>query len=190
MHKDHDKRFTFKPAHESQTDMIHAWLKQDYIAKWIHGAGLQSTLTGLEKFIQYLAEGKSLDRHMEITQHWVGYDGDKTIVYLLTSNVFKNEDSVYAEHSETDGPIITLDIFIVDPEYVGKGLATRMIKAFLMSQCSDVTEVFIDPEQSNKRAIHVYEKVGFINVGEFIASWHPVPHDVMKLKMENLTKDA
>lgn len=179
-------RFTFKPAQESQRDLIHTWLRQDYIAKWIHGVGLQNTLTGLEKFFQYLAEGKSLDRQMKITQHWVGYDSNRPFVYLLTSNVLKNENSEYAKHSETDGSIITLDIFLGDPEYLGKGLAPRLIKEFLLDQFSDVKEVFIDPEQSNERAIHVYGKVGFKNVGEFIASWHPVPHYIMKLNMKEL----
>lgn len=179
-------RFTFKPAQEPQRELIHGWLKQDYIARWIHGVGLQSTLTGLEKFFAYTAEGKSLDRQMTITQHWVGYDGNRPIVYLLSSNVFKSEDSEYAKYSLTDGPMITLDIFLGDPEYLGKGLATRLIKDFLLGQCSDVTEVFIDPEQSNERATHVYEKVGFKKVGEFIASWHPVPHHTMRLNMKDL----
>ncbi|HEX4044966.1 MAG TPA: GNAT family N-acetyltransferase [Gammaproteobacteria bacterium] len=116
----------------------------------------------------------------------MGYDGDKPFVYLLTSNVFKNTADAYAKYSELDGLAITLDIFIGDTEYVGKGLASIVIKEFLLSQFSDISEVFIDPEQSNARAAHVYQKVGFCIVGEFIAPWHPVPHHIMKLDMKNL----
>jgi hypothetical protein len=36
------------------------------------------------------------------------------------------------------------------------------------------------------RATHVYQKVGFRIMGEFIAAWHPVPHHIMKLNMEDL----
>jgi RimJ/RimL family protein N-acetyltransferase len=46
--------------------------------------------------------------------------------------------------------------------------------------------VLIDPEATNTRAIHVYQKVGFKIVGEFIASWHPVPHYQMELHMKDL----
>jgi RimJ/RimL family protein N-acetyltransferase len=46
--------------------------------------------------------------------------------------------------------------------------------------------VLTDPEATNKRAIHVYEKVGFKTIGEFIASWHPVPHYQMELLMHDL----
>lgn len=173
--------FNFKPAQVSQRELIHNWLKQDYISEWIHGVGLKNTLNGLEKFFQYCSEGKSINRQMNITQHWIGYDGDIPFVYLLTSNVFKNEDNEYAKYSNTNGPIITLDIFIGNKDYVGKGFAAHVIKEFLQCEFSDVTEVFIDPEQCNNKAIHVYEKVGFKKVGEFIAAWHKVPHYIMKL---------
>lgn len=178
--------FTFKPAAESQRTLIHDWLKQDYVSEWIHGQGLQNTLTGLEKFFQYQAKGKGLDRETDITQHWIGYDHDQPFVYLLTSNVFKNNTDAYAKYSELDGLAITLDIFICHPDYLGKGLAPTVIKEFLLSQFSDVSEVFIDPEKRNTRATHVYEKVGFRIIGEFIAPWHPVPHHIMKLETKNL----
>jgi RimJ/RimL family protein N-acetyltransferase len=182
--------FTFKPAVESQRELIHQWLQQDYIREWIHGQGLQNTLSGLEKFFQYQANGKGLDRQAKITQHWIGYDGDKPFVYLLTSNVFKNVAGSYAKYSELDGLAVTLDIFIGNTEYLGKGLASAVIKEFLLSEFSDVSEVFIDPEKNNIRATHVYQKIGFRVVGEFIAPWHPVPHHIMKLDMRNLPKCA
>lgn len=181
-------RFSFKPPVVSQRELIHAWLRQDYISEWVHGQGLQNTLAGLEKFFQYQAEGKEIGRETKITQHWVGYDGDKPFVYLLTSNVFKQAEDVYAKYSEEDGPAITLDIFICDPSYLGKGLACEVIRQFLIDQFSDIAEVFIDPEKTNEKAVHVYQKVGFHIVGEFIAAWHPVPHYIMRLNMKDLLK--
>lgn len=179
-------RFIFKPVVDSQRELIHTWLQQDYIGKWIHGQGLRNTLVGLEKFIQYQSEGKGLDRKSEITQHWIGYDDEKPFVYLLTSNVFKDAADEYAKYSETEGLVITLDMFICDADYLGRGLASDVIREFLLSQFPDVSEVFIDPEKKNERAVHVYQKAGFRIVGEFIAPWHPVPHYIMKLNMKNL----
>ena len=95
MNKSHF-RFTFKPAVESQRALIHQWLQQDYISEWIHGKGLQNTLSGLEKFFQH--QGKDLDRQTKITQHWICYDGEKPFAYLLTSNVFKNTADVRIFH--------------------------------------------------------------------------------------------
>ncbi len=178
--------FTFRHVVESQRDLIHFWLQQDYIREWIHGKGLQNTLIGLEKFFQHQTQGQALDYKSKITHHWLGYDGDKPFVYLLTSNILKDADDEYAKYCETDGLAITLDIFIGDPEYVGKGLATVVIREFLLSQFSKVSEIFIDPEKTNARAVHVYQKAGFRIFDEFIAAWHPVPHYRMKLNMKDL----
>lgn len=179
-------RFTFKPAIESQRNLIHHWLQQDYIHEWVHGQGLKNLINGLEKFYEYREEGKGLERDSNIAQHWIAYENDTPFAYLLTSNVFKDSAESYAKYSELEGPAITLDIFIGDKNYLGKGLADILIKEFLLSNFSDVSEIFIDPEKSNKRAIHVYEKTGFKIVGEFLAPWHPVPHYIMKLNMHEL----
>lgn len=61
-----------------------------------------------------------------------------------------------------------------------------LIREFLTSQFPNVKKVLIDPETANKRAIHVYQKAGFKIIGEFIASWHPVPHYQMELYIEDL----
>jgi RimJ/RimL family protein N-acetyltransferase len=65
-------------------------------------------------------------------------------------------------------------------------LAVPMIKKFLTTQFPDKKRVLIDPEATNTRALHVYQKVGFKIIGEFIASWHPVPHYQMELYMKDI----
>jgi dienelactone hydrolase len=155
-------QFRFAPAISSQKMLLHEWLIQPHIAKWIHGVGLQNTLNGLEKFFQ----GTST------TTYWVGYDKDAPFAFLITSPEGNNA--------------IALDVFICDLNYLGKGIAVPMIREFLITQFPKIEKVLIDPEATNKRAIHVYQKVGFKIVGEFIASWHPVPHYQMELYMKDL----
>lgn len=156
--------FNFMPVRPSQGALIHQWLEQEHIKKWIHGKGLQNTLTGLEQFFL----GKST------TTYWIGYDQEIPFAFLITSPDGNNA--------------ITLDLFICDLNYLGRGLAVSMIHQFLISQFPDVKKVLIDPEVANIRAIHVYKKAGFKIVGEFIASWHPVPHYQMELHMKDLTE--
>lgn len=78
--------------------------------------------------------------------------------------------------------------FACDVNYIGKGLAVPMIREFLIGQFSNIKRVLTDPEATNARAIHVYQKVGFKIIGKFIASWHPVPHWQMELQMKDLLK--
>lgn len=155
-------RFTFKPVEVKNRSLVHEWLLQPHIAQWIHGVGLQNTLNGLEKFFQ--AESN--------TTYWIAYDKDTAFAFLITS------------HEGNDA--ITLDLFICNLNYLGKGLSVPMIQEFLIDQFPKVKRVLIDPEATNKRAIHVYQKVGFKIISEFIASWHPVPHYQMELCMPDL----
>jgi RimJ/RimL family protein N-acetyltransferase len=155
-------RFTFKPVKQDQKQLVHNWLAQKHISEWLHGKGLKNLLEDLDKFFKGTSWGT----------HWIAYDKETPFAYLLTSN--DGEDA------------ITLDLFICDVNYLGKGLSVQMIQEFLLSQFSNKKEVLIDPECTNKKAIHVYEKAGFKITGEFIAKWHPVPHYQMKLDMKDI----
>lgn len=158
-------QFNFLPAEASQFSLIRKWLQQDHIKEWLHGTGLQNTLKGLEKFFQ---------GDPSVT-YWIGYHKETPFAFLITS--FEGTDA------------ITLDLFICDVTYLGKGLAVPMIREFLTNHFSNVQKVLIDPEATNARAIHVYKKVGFKIIGEFIASWHPVPHYQMELIMKDYKKE-
>jgi aminoglycoside phosphotransferase (APT) family kinase protein len=162
--EDNPKRpvFNFAPAKSSQRTLIHRWLEQKHIKEWLHGVGLQNTLNGLEKFFQ--GEGSAT--------YWVGYDKDIPFAFLITS----------PEGKDT----ITLDLFICDLNYLGKGLAVSMIQEFLIGQFPNMKRILIDPEATNVRAIHVYQKMGFKIIGEFIASWHPMLHYQMELHVQDL----
>ncbi|MDB2614292.1 GNAT family N-acetyltransferase, partial [Chlamydiales bacterium] len=86
------------------------------------------------------------------------------------------------------GTTITLDMLIGEEDYLGKSLSNVVIREFLLSEFPEVEEVLIDPEASNSRAVHVYEKVGFTILGEFIPSHSPHPHYMMRLIMNELMK--
>lgn len=156
--------FRFAPAKPSQRALLHQWFEQKHILEWMHGVGLQNTLNGLEKFFQQKSN----------TTYWIGYANEAPFAFLITSP--EGDDAA------------TLDLFICDLNYLGKGFAAPMIKEFLIGHFSHVKKVLIDPEATNERAIHVYQKVGFKIIGDFIASWHPVPHYQMELDMADLLK--
>ena len=154
--------FRFLHALPAQRPLIHQWLNQQHIKERIHGVGLSHSVNGLEEFFK--GDSKTL--------YWIGYDKETPFAFLITS--FEGSDA------------INLDLFICDVNYLGKGLAVAMIHTFLITHFSNIERVLIDPEAANRRAIHVYKKAGFIITGEFIASWHPVPHFQMELSMKNL----
>ncbi|HEY2811677.1 MAG TPA: GNAT family N-acetyltransferase [Rhabdochlamydiaceae bacterium] len=168
-------RFQFKPVDKEHRSLVHSWLKKPHAAKWFYGQGLQNTLNHLDDFLK----GPSF------AQYWLGYERDRPFAFLITSQVRKPTDAVSQWCTES-GNAITLDLLIGEDDYLGKGLSHVVIKEFLLSQFPDVSEVLIDPEATNAHAIHIYKKVGFEIVGEFIPSHSPHPHYMMRLSMQKL----
>lgn len=168
-------RFHFKPVDQAHRSLVHTWLKQPYVAEWFYGQGLKNTLKHLDEFLQ----GSSL------AQYWLAYDKNHPFAFLITSAVNKPNDEL-TKWCKEKGAAITLDMLIGDPHYLGKGLSYILIPEFLLNLFPRVTEVLIDPEATNSRAIHVYQKVGFKILGEFIPSHSPHPHYMMRLNMKEL----
>ncbi|MFZ4773294.1 MAG: GNAT family N-acetyltransferase [Chlamydiia bacterium] len=163
------KAFIFKPAEESERELIHSWLLSSHAAEWFYGEGLQNTINHLEQFFQ----------EQSSSSYWLGYDQEHPFAFFITSLVEKPEDSLTSWCSP-EGKTITLDVLIGDVNYLGKGLAPRLIQEFLADQFPEVGEVLIDPEATNARAIHVYKKAGFQILGEFIPAYSPHPHLMMR----------
>lgn len=165
-------RFTFAVASLADQPMIERWVKRPHVSEWLHGEGLQNTLDSLTQSF----EGAT-DR-----QHWIAFHNGTPFGYLLTSEVDQSDEWVSSiEFSGKKG--ISLDIFICETDYLGQGFGTKMIVEFINTHLADVSDVLIDPEVKNRRAVHVYQKVGFKIVETFIAPWHPVPHYLMHLCM-------
>ena len=171
-------RFDFKPADKAYRSLIHTWLAQPHVTKWFYGEGLQNTLNHLDEFLERASS----------TQYWLAYDEGHPFAFLITSSVCKPDDALTKWCTE-EGAAITLDLLIGDTMYLGKGLSPILIQEFLVSQFPQVTEVLIDPEATNAHAIHIYKKVGFTVLGEFIPSHSPHPHYMMRLDMKKLMKE-
>jgi len=65
------------------------------------------------------------------------------------------------------GKAYGLDLFIGEINYLDKGYGTEVLKVFMdyiVEIDPKIVYFCIDPEVNNKRAIHVYEKVGFKTV--------------------------
>lgn len=173
--KNPEFRFHFQPVDKAHRPLVHAWLKQPHVAKWFYGQGLQNTLNHLDDFLNGSSSG----------QYWLGLDQKRPFALLITSSVEKPHDEL-TKWCTKDGEAMTLDLLIGETDYLNKGYSSLLIQDFLLSQFPNVTEILIDPETTNSHAIHIYKKVGFTILGEFIPSYSPHPHYMMRLDMQTL----
>ncbi|HEX4839423.1 MAG TPA: GNAT family N-acetyltransferase [Rhabdochlamydiaceae bacterium] len=173
--KNHEFRFHFQPVDQAHRSLVHHWLKQPHVAQWFYGQGLKNTIKHLDDFLKGSSSG----------QYWIGFDQERPFAFLITSVVKKPNDEL-TKWCTKEGAAITLDLLIGETDYLGKGLAHIVVQEFLLSQFPNVAEVLIDPEATNSHAIHIYKKIGFIVLGEFIPSHSPHPHYMMHLDMKKL----
>jgi len=173
--KENPFRFHFQPVDQAHRALVHHWLKEPHVAKWFYGQGLQNTLNHLDDFLKGSASG----------QYWIGFDQERPFAFLITSVVKKPHDELTKWCSQ-EGEAITLDLLIGESDYLGKGLSPILIREFLLSHFPNAAEVLIDPEVAHSHAIHIYKKVGFTILGEFIPSYSPHLHCMMRLNLEKL----
>lgn len=162
-------KFMFKHVSSDHFEMVKSWLHKEHVKPYYYGEGLANTLKNLELSAQGI-------KHNGLYgfEHWVAFYDGKPFGFLMTSVIEgpKDEKDPYNKWFSEDYETITLDLLIGDEKYLGKGFAAPMIKAFINGKFPGVGKVLIDPEVSNEKAIHVYEKAGFIKIEKF-----PQMHD-------------
>ena len=83
---------------------------------------------------------------------------------------------------EPQGKTWTIDFMIGEESFLGRGLSYKALSKF-MDQMDDVEAFLIDPEVSNTKAIHVYEKAGFVKIDRFTSKsgyFSGIEHILMK----------
>lgn len=110
-------------------------------------------------------------------KYWVGYIDEKPFCFILSDELLssqKNLSDLHKKHLSKTGKTIGLDFGIGNTAFLGKGLAAPTLQAFIeyYKNCIDskADTFFIDPNENNPRALHVYEKAGFKRVGNFTAT--------------------
>lgn len=77
-----------------------------------------------------------------------------------------------SDHFSKTGLTYGIEYMIGDKNCFGKGLGAKTLASFVeffhkeVDECADT--FLIDPDVTNPRAKHVYEKAGFVHVGDFI----------------------
>lgn len=103
----------------------------------------------------------------DLFDYWVSYYDNEPLGLLLTTDATEGEPEHLMPFVEKTGVTLTLDVMIGNDDFLGKGFAAEMIKNFLDFLGTSVTAVLIDPESRNSKAIHVYQKAGFIIISKF-----------------------
>jgi len=105
--------------------------------------------------------------------YWIGSVDNEPFAFIMTAEISEKEDlpEVWRKSLSKKGKTFGIDFCIGNENYLGKGLAAPTLKGFtefFQKENKNVDTFFIDPDESNPRATHVYEKAGFKSVGSFL----------------------
>jgi len=106
--------------------------------------------------------------------YFIGYHNNEpfSLVMLFKEQPEYEMPALKREHLSKEGSTYSLDFMIGNPGYLNKGLSPPTLKAFTEFVQAELDlsadTFFIDPDVTNSKAKHVYEKAGFNYIDDFI----------------------
>jgi RimJ/RimL family protein N-acetyltransferase len=158
---------TFIKASPEHLPLIMSWLNEPHMIEFWDNS--QEHKDDIANFVH----GRKQTYFGGAFTYWIGcLDGTPYALILSEELTKATEDlpELHYQHLSDSSITVGLDFGIGSPEHIGKGLAVPTLKAFMSFYKSRVPKVesfLIDPDSNNPRAVHVYEKAGFVSVGSY-----------------------
>lgn len=152
----------FIPLQESHFPLLLKWLKAPHVKVWWDQDVLWTLELIKEKYGDYVKGYKLEKGAKKPIQAYIIYGNDDSFGYIQLYNAydFSREGSIPLEGLQKS--LATIDIFIGEEEYVGKGLGSRIMTQFLKEYVDPYYDAcLVDPDTANMQAIRAYEKAGF-----------------------------
>lgn len=137
--------------------LLHSWLNKTHVRQW-YDHEKSSTLEAVKK--RYLP--KIIGE--KPTQCYLALLDGAAFGYLQTYRVIDWPD--FNDYLGYDSQVASVDLFIGEPSFLGKGMGKAMLRQFLSKVVftqEPITMCVIGPDPSNTRAIKTYNSVGFVH---------------------------
>jgi len=169
-------RYTFAPLREEDLDLIRRWLLEPHVKRWWDDGVKTPYPEAVIDDYREAIQGK------DPTYHYLARIDGRRAGMLQHYRIADSPE--YAEALALGEDAIGVDLFIGEPELVGRGHGPVMLRQFL----SDVAFPFhrieacvIGPSVQNAAAIRAYEKAGFRPLREVSVPGEPDREYLMRL---------
>lgn len=144
----------FKAWDKSYLPLLHEWLHNPHVREfWDDG---DRTLEQVENHYK---------PQIGIKRYIVEIEGIPT-GYFQSYSVNQNDD--YDQYNVPGKITLGIDYFIGDPHYLNQGYGSGLLSLFIERHCLEADRILVDPDPTNKTAIHIYQKYGFQSLGEHV----------------------
>jgi predicted GNAT family acetyltransferase len=161
---------SFQKATPEYKEHVFQWLEEPYVKEfWDNSQGHRDDI------LIFMRGRKEPSSYFGgIFDYWIGLINNEPYCLVMTSEILSSQtdlSKLWRDNLSKYGKTCSLDFMIGNPKFLGKGIAAPTLKAFtkFLSEKIDPTvdAFFIDPEESNARAKHVYAKAGFQCLSDF-----------------------
>lgn len=158
---------SFRAADLGDEAMIFEWLAEPHMQLF------WDTSNEHKEDILNFIHGKKQSYFEGTAKYFVGFLDDAPFAFIVADamTIGEPDSPLPREVFSKDGPTVAIDFAIGDSAYLGKGLASDTLEAFLSYYQHHVDRkasiFFIDPDELHTKARHVYEKAGFKIIGNY-----------------------
>lgn len=149
------RKFSFEQMQLDHLELVHRWLQEPHVKEfWDDG---HRSLEDVQRHYFYRSTVKS----------WIAHVDGLPFAYFQMALI--SDESEMSQWKSAEKSTVGIDMFIGEPQLVGKGLSVPLIQAFIKKCLLSYIpcRILFDPENTNPRAIAVYKKAGFETAGTF-----------------------
>jgi RimJ/RimL family protein N-acetyltransferase len=170
-----DLHFKFKDLQESDLPDLVEWLSRNHLQEWWRSGEI--TLEKVrEKYIPRIFD-------KDTAKPYLAYLEEKPFGYIQYYWASEGDSNWWPDSPGTD--TIGIDQFIADENNLNQGYGTIMITQFINFLLNNihVSEIRVDPNPNNIRAIRCYEKIGFLRYGNIKTPDGPALMMILKTEL-------
>lgn len=155
-----------------------SWKYKDIVFQWLTEPHMQEFWDNSQEhkddIINFINGRQEPSNYFDgIFTYWIGFIKEEPFCFVLSAeeSIDRAAPKIIHDNLSKNGTTCGLDFGIGNKKFLGKGLAAPALEAFVNFYKNKIDPkadtFFIDPDENNPRARHVYEKAGFRYVGEF-----------------------
>jgi aminoglycoside 6'-N-acetyltransferase len=165
----------FRPLAERDLPLLHEWQQREHVARWWRER--RSYEQTVEHYLPRLRGEDPCDTYVIVVG---GRDVGMIQTYLVS------DSPEWEEIVEQGEGVAGVDVFLGDPELVGRGIGPAVLSAFardVVFARPEVHACVATVEEANRRSWRAFEKAGFRHVRD--VEEEGLPHRLLRLERSN-----
>jgi aminoglycoside 6'-N-acetyltransferase len=159
----------FRPLEDADLPQVEAWLRAEHVAQWWR----DPLEIAVEKRRAAIESGRDVE-------HYAILEDGRPVGMIQTYRVGDHPE--WGELIAVEPEAAGVDLFVGDPDAVGRGLGPEILREFARSIVfvrPEATAAVATVEEANRRSWRAFEKAGFQHVRD--VEEDGLPHRLMRL---------